>query len=145
MFICKAHYINCIMGELGKSTIIGNPKCNVTAMSKHEILPNHHSVVVQTFVVLLLCQRVKFYITTFRLCKLLEFLSLKKKRTFHSYTGLLNYTGIHISRYIAGSAKCSTKPLSQILPRILSAVKDDLQKNCNARSGVNQMWILKNP
>ena len=50
-------------------------------------------------------------------------------------------------RYIAGSAKCSTKPLSQILTRILTAVKEGLQKYCGtayAISGVNQMWILKN-
>ena len=50
-------------------------------------------------------------------------------------------------RYIAGSAKCSTKPISQILTRILIAVKEDLQKYCDtayARSGVNPMWILKN-
>ena len=50
-------------------------------------------------------------------------------------------------RYIAGSAKCSTKLLSQILTRILTAVKEGLQKYCDtayARSGVNQMWILKN-
>ena len=51
-------------------------------------------------------------------------------------------------RYIAGPAKCSTKPLSQILIRILTAVKEGLQKYCDtakyARSVVNQMWILKN-
>ena len=50
-------------------------------------------------------------------------------------------------RYIAGSAKCSTKPLSLILTRILTALKEGLQKYCDtayARSGVNQMWILKN-
>ena len=38
-------------------------------------------------------------------------------------------------RYIAGSAKCSIKPLSQILTRILTAY---------TRSGVNQMYNLKN-
>ena len=50
-------------------------------------------------------------------------------------------------RYIAGSAKCSTKPLSQILTRILTAVQEGLQKcsdTAYARSGINQMWILKN-
>ena len=50
-------------------------------------------------------------------------------------------------RYIAGSAKCSTKPLSQILTRILTAVKEGLQKYCDtayAISGVSQMWILEN-
>ena len=37
--------------------------------------------------------------------------------------------------------------LSQILTRILTAVEEGLQKYCDtayARSGVNQMWILKN-
>jgi hypothetical protein len=40
--------------------------------------------------------------------------------------------------YIAGSSKCSTKPLSLLLTNILTAVKE------YARNGVNQMWILKN-
>ena len=50
-------------------------------------------------------------------------------------------------RYIAGSAKCSTEPLSKLLTCILSAVKIGLQSYCDtsySRSGVNQMWILKN-
>ena len=57
------------------------------------------------------------------------------------------YKNLYKQRYIADSAKCSTKPLSQILTRILTAVKEGLQKFCDtayARSGVNQMWILKN-
>jgi len=50
-------------------------------------------------------------------------------------------------RYIAGSAKCSTKPLSKLLTFILSAVKTGLQSCCDSsytRFGVNQIWILKN-
>ena len=50
-------------------------------------------------------------------------------------------------RYIAGSAKCSRKPLSKLLPYILSAVKIKLQSYCDtgySRYGANQMWILKN-
>ena len=50
-------------------------------------------------------------------------------------------------RYIAGSAKCSTKPLSKLLTCILSVVKTGLQSYCDtsySRGGVNQMWILKN-
>ena len=50
-------------------------------------------------------------------------------------------------RYIAGSTKCSTKPLSKLLTSILSTVKDGLKKYCNviySHSGINQMWILKN-
>ena len=44
LFICKTHYINCLMEELGMSTMTGNPTYNLTAMSKDEILQNHHSV-----------------------------------------------------------------------------------------------------
>ena len=50
-------------------------------------------------------------------------------------------------RYIAGSANCSTKPLSKLLTVILSAVKNGLQSYCetsHSKIGVNQMWILKN-
>jgi hypothetical protein len=48
---------------------------------------------------------------------------------------------------VAGSAKCSTKPLSKLLTYILSAVKMKLQSYCDtsySRYGANQMWILKN-
>jgi hypothetical protein len=52
-------------------------------------------------------------------------------------------------RYITGSSKCSTKPLSLLLMKILTAVKEKLQTYCATtytctRSGVNQMWIIKN-
>ena len=50
-------------------------------------------------------------------------------------------------RFIAGSSKCSTKALSQLLTTLLTAVKEGLQKYCDtaySRSGLNQMWILKN-
>ena len=50
-------------------------------------------------------------------------------------------------RFIAGSAKCSTKPLSKLLTTILTTVKDGLKKYCDviySHSGINQMWILKN-
>ena len=50
-------------------------------------------------------------------------------------------------RFIAGSSKCSTKPLSIILTKLLTHIKQGLQKYCEtaySRSGVNQMWILKN-
>ena len=50
-------------------------------------------------------------------------------------------------RYIAGSPTCSTKELSILLTKILSAVKEGQQKYCEtvySRSGINHMWILKN-
>ena len=47
---------------------------------------------------------------------------------------------------IAGSAKCSKKPLSKLLTCILSAVKAELQSCCDtsySKGDMNQMWILK--
>ena len=53
----------------------------------------------------------------------------------------------HTSRFIAGSSKCSTNPLSILLTKLLSHIKQGLQKDCEtaySKSGINQMWILKN-
>ena len=50
-------------------------------------------------------------------------------------------------RFVAGSSKCSTKPLSILLTKLLTHIKQGLQKYCEtsySRSGDNQMWILKN-
>ena len=50
-------------------------------------------------------------------------------------------------RFIAGSSKCSTKPLSILLTKLLTHIKQGPQKYCEtaySRSGINQMWILKN-
>ena len=50
-------------------------------------------------------------------------------------------------RFISGSSKCSTKPLSILLTKLLTHIKQGLQKYCKtaySRSGINQMWILKN-
>ena len=50
-------------------------------------------------------------------------------------------------RFIAGSARCSTKSLSILLTKLLTHIKQGLQKYCEtaySRSGVNQMLILKN-
>ena len=49
-------------------------------------------------------------------------------------------------RFIAGSSKCS-KPLSILLTKLLTHIKQGLKKYCKtaySRSGINQMWILKN-
>ena len=50
-------------------------------------------------------------------------------------------------RFIAGSSKCSIKPLSILLTKLLTHIKQGLQKYCEtaySRSRVNQIWILKN-
>ena len=107
------------------STRTGNPTYNLTAMSKDKILQNHHSV--------MLIFGISLPEEDIDLPKLYWIRKLHKNP--------------YKQRYITGSAKCSTKPLSQTLTRILTAVKEGLQKYCDtayARSGVNQMWILKN-
>ena len=124
VFVCK-HTINCLIEELGMSTMTGNPTYNLTAMSKDEILQNHHLVML-----------------TFRISLPEEDIDLPKLYWISKL-----HKNPYKQRYIACSAKCSTKPLSQILTWILTAVKEGLQKYCDtayARSDVNQMWILKN-
>ena len=101
----------------------GNPTYNLTAMSKEEILQNHHSVML-----------------TFGISLPEEDIDLPKMYWISKQESVQ-------AEIYCGSAKSSTKPLSQILTRILTAVKEGLQKYCDtayARSGVNQMWILKN-
>ena len=53
----------------------------------------------------------------------------------------------HKYRFIAGSSKCSTKPLSILLTKLFTHIKQGLPKYCEtsfSKSVVNQMWILKN-
>ena len=109
VFVCKTHYINCLMEELGMSTMSGNPTYNLIAMSKDEILQNHHSV--------MLTLGISLPEEESDLPKLYWIPKLHKNP--------------YKQRYIAGSAKCSTKPLSQILTQILTAVKEGLQKYCD--------------
>ena len=57
------------------------------------------------------------------------------------------HTNPYKHRFIAGSSKCSTKPLSILPTKLLTYIKQGFQKNCEttySRSEINQMWILKN-
>jgi hypothetical protein len=125
VFVCKSHYIDCLIKELGIDNSLGNPTYTPTTLAKEEILDNHRSV---------LCS---FGIST--------------KDEELDQPSLYWIPKLHKcpfkQRYIAVSAKCSTKPLSKLLTCILSAVKNGLQSYCDtsySRGGVNQMWILKN-
>ena len=125
IFICKKHYIDCLMTELGIGGSRGNPTYTATTLSKEEIIDNHKSVLASfgLFTKAVDCDLPSLYwIPKLHKCP-------------------------YKQRFIAGSAKCSTKPLSKLLTSILTAVKTGLQKYCDisySMSGINQMWILKN-
>jgi hypothetical protein len=125
VFVCKSHYIDCLIKELGIDNSLGNPTYTPTTLTKEEMLDNHRSV---------LCS---FGISTKD--EELDLPSLYWIPKLHKCPSK--------PRYIAGSAKCSTKHLSKLLTCILLAVKIGLQSYCDtiySRGGVNQMWILKN-
>ena len=124
IFVCKAHYLNCIIKEFGiDSNTPGNATYKRTTFDKDEILNNHRS-----------------FMSSLKIdtkCEDLPYLYWIPKLHKNPYK----------ERYIAGSSSCSTKELSIHLTKILSAVKDGQQACCNttySRSGINHMWILKN-
>ena len=125
VFVCKAFYYECLIKELGIGENISNNTYQHTSLSKEEIVRNHKSV--------------------------LESFNIKIKDEDLDLPSLYWTPKLHKSpykqRFIAGSSKCSTKPLSKILTLILTTIKEGLQTYCEkvySTSGVNQMWILKN-
>jgi hypothetical protein len=44
VFVCKSHYIDCLIKELGIDNSLGNPTYTPTKHTKEEILDNHRSV-----------------------------------------------------------------------------------------------------
>ena len=112
------------MKELGIANLVGNPTYTPTTLTKEEILGNHRSV-------------------------LYSFGILTKDEELHR-PSLYWIPKLHKcpfkQRYVVGSAKCSTKPLSKLLSCILSAVKTVFQSYCDtsySKGGVNLMWNLK--
>ena len=124
-FVCRRHYLNILKEELGLNTLPGNPTYTLTNFSTSEILENHKSVLTS------------FGIHTSDAELELPYIYWIPKMHKNPYK----------HRFIAGSSRCSTKPLSILLTKILTHIKQGLQKYCQtaySRSGVNQMWILKN-
>ena len=124
-FVCKRHYVDILIEELGLHSLPGNPTYNLTDFSASEVLDNHKSV-----------------LTSFGVQSNSEELDLP-----YIYWIPKMHKDPYKHRFIAGSSKCSTKPLSIILTKLLTHIKQGLQKYCEtaySRSGVNQMWILKN-
>ena len=120
VFICKTYYYSCLQKELVDNNDVDTSTYQRTNFTKEEILINHRSVLSS------------FGINTLDddadLPSLYWIPKLHKDPYKH--------------RFIAGSAKCSTKPLSKLLTTILTTVKDGLKKFCDkiySRSGINQM------
>ena len=111
--------------KLGLHSLPGNPTYNLTDFSASEVLDNHKSV-----------------LTSFGIQTTDEELDLP-----YIYWIPKMHKNSYKHRFIAGSSRCSTKPLSILLTKLLTHIKQGLQKYCEtaySRSGINQMWILKN-
>ena len=124
-FVCKKHYVDSLIEELVLHSLPGNPTYNLTDFSASEVLDNHKSV-----------------LTSFGIQTNNEELDLP-----YIYWIPKMHKNPYKHRFIAGSSKCSTKPLSILLTKLLTHIKQGLQKYCEtaySRSGINQMWILKN-
>ena len=124
-FVCKRHYVSILSEELGLNSLPGNPTYNLTDLSASEVLDNHKSV-----------------LTSFGIETSDDELDLP-----YIYWIPKMHKNPYKHRFIAGSSKCSTKPLPILLTKLLTHIKQGLQKYCEtaySRSGINQMWILKN-
>jgi hypothetical protein len=105
VFDCKAHYHQCIINELGINFTIGNRTYTPTTFSKDEILQNHASV--------LNTVNIPGHVDDDSELPYL-YLIPKLHKTPYKH------------RFIAGSKNCSTKLLSVLLTKILTAVKERL-------------------
>ena len=124
-FVCKKYYVSILIEELGLNSLPGNPTYNLTDFSASEVLDNHKSV-----------------LTSFGIDPNEDELDLP-----YIYWIPKMHKNPYKHRFIASSARCSTKPLSILLTKLLTHIKQGLQKYCEtaySRSGVNQKWILKN-
>ena len=124
-FVCKRHYVDILIQDFGLYSLPGNPTYNLTDFSASKVLDNHKSV-----------------LTSFGT-------QANSEELYLPYIYLIPkmHNNPYKQRFIAGSSKCSTKPLSFLLTKLLTHIKQGLQKYCEtaySRSGVNQMWILKN-
>ena len=125
VFVCKSYYYECLVKELGIKEHSGNPTYKDISFDKDEILANHKSFMASINITL----------------------NTKSEDLPCLYWIPKLHKIPYKQRYIAGSSSCSTKELSIRLTKILSAVKEGLQKYCEtvySRSGINHMWILKN-
>jgi hypothetical protein len=125
VFVCKAHYNQYSINKLGINSTIGNRTYTLNTFSKDEILQNQASV--------LNTHNIPGHVDDDIELPYLYWIPKLHKTPYKQ-------------RFIAGSKQCSTKLLSVLLTKILIAVKERILMYCAnvyARSGVNQIWILK--
>ena len=103
-FVCKRYY-DILIEELGLHLLPGNPTYNLTDFSASEVLDNHKSV-----------------LTSFGIQTTDEELDLP-----YIYWIPKMHKNPYKHRFIAGSSKCSTKPLSILLTKLLTHIKQGLQ------------------
>jgi hypothetical protein len=124
VFLCKNYYYECLLNELGFTYTSGNPTYTRINRTRDETLQNYLSV-----------------LNTF---------NFPKNQDQFELPDLYWVPKLHKSPYKkmhCRSSKCSSKPLSLLLTKLLTAIKESLQIYCStaySRSGVKQMWILKN-
>ena len=109
VFICKTYYYSCLQKELADNNDVDTSTYQRTNFTKEEILINHRSV-----------------LSSFRISTLDDDADLPSL-----YMIPRLHKDPYKHRFIAGSAKCSTKPLSKLLTTILTTVKDGLKKYCD--------------
>ena len=100
IFVCKRHYVRILTEELGLNSIPGNPTYKLTDFSASEVLDNHKSV-----------------LTSFGIETCDDELELS-----YIYWIPKTYKNPYKHRFIAGSSKCSIKPLSILLTKLLTHI-----------------------
>ena len=100
-FVCKKYYVSILIEELGLNSLPGNRTYNLTDCSASEVLDNHKSV------------RTSFGIDPNEDELDLPYIYWIPKMHKHPYKHL----------FIGDSARCSTKPLSILLTKLLTHIK----------------------
>ena len=99
-FVCKRYYVNILIEELGLHLLPGNPTYNLTDFSASEVLDSNKSV-----------------LTSFGIQTTDEELDLP-----YIYWIPKMHQNPYKHLFIAGSSKCSTKPLSILLTKLLTHI-----------------------
>ena len=124
----RYYHIETLIKELGLdncSTPTGNSTYTSCQMSSEEIVNTHN---------------------TFMKSLGIELSEEDKRLPYIYWTPKMHKSPVK-HRFIAGSSKCTTKQLSNLLTKMLTVIKTGLEKYCSiktSRTGVNNMWILKN-